>query len=149
MLEVDMIEDIRKYETKVFMGQTKRQLICWIISIILAVPVAILFPVSISNKILLAAGIIVPFFFLGKADASKGTKPEIMLIRYVYMKYLTPKKRKCVQKNPYRFELEKLRDRELKKKVQKLNGKEKRTFLMNESKNTVIYSDKPENKIYR
>lgn len=100
MKEVDIIEDVRKYEKKVFFGFSLRQAISLGISGILCATIkfALNIPSSIETLVLLLAVVIpIAFGFINPYDM----KMEKFLKDYFIHNVLPPANRKYITKNIY------------------------------------------------
>ena len=108
MIEVEMSDDIRKFETKFLGPFTMRQTVCTAIALLYAVPIAALINVSIDNKVLI--GFILAAPALGCGFIKFGGMPlEVFFIRVFYMYFLTPSKRKCKSVNTYKATLREMK----------------------------------------
>ena len=132
-LQCNMIQDIRKYETKVVGPFTKRQLICLLIALAYSVPLALLIPLSLVDKILIGSFLAMPGMLCGYIKID-GTPPEVFAVRYIYKYFLTPSKRTYKRLNVYEQELKKLQTENKKKET---------------GKNKITYSKNPEFRVYR
>lgn len=149
MIEVEMSDDIRKYETKTLGPFTTKQLVCIVISLIYSIPIALLTPVSIINKFLIGAALAIPCILCGYIKVN-GTPLEVMIFRFAYLSFLTPSKRKFIVQNPYRKHIENMKKAEEKEAFDKLTKKEKKKVLKEQKKNAnVTYSKQEQYKIYR
>ena len=93
MVEVEMSEDIRKFENKLVGGLTKRQLISVAIGVGLGAPLGIFVPGDITIKVLLVALVALPALLCGWVKLD-GMPLEILAVRAVYSNILCPRKRK-------------------------------------------------------
>jgi hypothetical protein len=149
MIDVEMSDDIRKYETKTFGPFTTRQIACIGIGAAFAIPVGMLLPIEdISNRILVIAVLLMPFILCGYVKMD-GTNFEVIALRWLYLYVLTPAKRKLVQPNVYKEKVaaDKAKDEQI--KLSKLPDKERRAYLNAKKKKIVQYSQRKEFKIYR
>ena len=148
MIEVEMNDDIRKFETK-FMGSfTKRQTICAGIGIVIGIIVAFiaskLFGVEdMTTKFMVGAIAAMPLFMCGWGKM-RGLPFELYVGKMIYRIYLTP----CIRKYKsvtYREELKKIRKKEETDKFNKMTPKERKQY----QKKKISYSQKKEYRIYR
>ena len=104
-INVMMPDDIRTHETKILGPFTKRDLICLTIGLAYTVPITLLVPASLENKFLIFLLCCMPAFLSAKVKI-KGLAFEIFVAKYLYLNFLTPKKRKYKTYNKYRAWLE-------------------------------------------
>lgn len=145
---VEMADDIRKFETKSVGPFTTRQLIWGLAGIGIALPIGLLLPFKLEDKILVSLVLAVPAFIMGfiKMDGMKG---EVLVIRYLYKKVLAPQRRKYISKNTFREDLERQEKIREKKKLSKMTASEKKKYEKEkQSKEKIVYSSKKENKVY-
>ena len=150
MIEVQMTDDIRKYETKTIGPFTTRQLVCIIIAAIITIPIAALTDFEWDNKMLLIVILSVPIVACGYVKMD-GAYFEVLALRFIYFFFLTPKKRKYVRKNVYKKYQEAIEKSEKEAKLQKLSESQRRAYRKHEEekkKASVKYSNKKELKIY-
>lgn len=148
MIEVEMSDDIRKYNTKVWGPFTKRQLICIVIGLVYSTPIALLIPVSLDNKMLIWGILIIPALACGYVTLD-GAAMEVMLLRIIYLYFLTPARRKCIQKNLFHEEMKQMEKIEEKQKLSRMTNSQRKTYLKKKEKKHVVYSNKKENKLYK
>lgn len=149
MIEVEMVDDIRKTETKTLGPFTTRQLISVVLASSYSIPIALHIPFDISLKIVFGILLALPVAMCGWVKLNK--EPfEIVLIRYVYKHFLTPCRRKVKQKNAYMESLKKVRKKEESAMIKKMSPKKRKAY-MKQKKNgkTVVYSQKKVYKIYK
>ena len=137
MIEVEMSDDIRKYDTNFIGSFSKRQCISLGLGCLLAIPIALALPLSMDNKVFIGFAIALPIILCGwiKMD---GMPFEVFIIRYIYRMILTPRKRKYKSKNAYRKYYDKI-------KASK-NGS---ATALKSKKNAVKYSQKKQYRIYK
>ena len=147
MIDVEMSDDIRKYEPKVAAGLTQRELTCICVGLVIDVPVALLLPLSISNKIFAAFIIAIPIAMCGfiKMD---GTYLEIFILRLLYLKVLTPAKRKMKRKNLFRKDMDEYKKEKEKLKLAQMTAEQRKQYTEMKNKKIVKYSSRKEYKIY-
>ena len=136
MIEVPMTDDIRKFETNIVGPFTLRQVVCVAVAALVAIPVFIFWEGEVTDKIfpaMIAAGPILAFGWI-KMD---GCPAEMILMRYLFTKFLAPPMRKALTESEYHKEFVKLKKEEQKKK----NGGK-------EVKEVIRYSNKKKNRIY-
>lgn len=147
-IEVQMTDDVRKYDTKVIGPFNKRQLMCVLIAIPCALP-GVLIPKDIVLKILFSIILATPALLCGWIKYH-GMYFEALFFRFLYLHVLTPKKRKYKSINLFRQaekEYEKKAERE---KIKSFSSKERKQYLKNKKKKqTVKYSKIPEYKVYK
>lgn len=154
MIQVEMTEDIRKYETKAVGPFTSRQIACIIIGCVYSIPIALLIPASWTNRMFIFMFLMAPAVMAGYCKLD-GTHFESLVFRIAYLYILTPTKRKYKSKNTWRKQLNKIKAKEKKQEMAKAQkaagktGKKKSGNKKKIDKPEVIYSKKPEFKIYR
>lgn len=143
MIEVEMSDDIRKYEPKLLGPLTKRQLICLILSALLFFPTYLFFSdiEDMTNRVLLSCIPAIPTILCGwmKYD---GAPFEIFVLRGFIINNYLPKQRK------YRSELrlkEKLDEIKKEERISKMSAKERK---QNAKKKKITYSKDKELKLY-
>ena len=146
MIDVEMNDDIRKYQPKLIGPFTKRQIISIVAGLAYSIPIAILVPTDISNKLFIGAILMIPALICGYATMD-GAPFEVVAIRMIYLYFLTPAKRKCKQPNAYYEELRKINKKEEQKKISKMTSAEKKEYQASHS--NVRYSNRKEFKIYK
>lgn len=149
MIEVEMVDDIRKTEPKTLGPLTTRQLICIILAGLYSIPLAWHLPLDISLKIVFGVMSALPVVLCGWVKVNN--EPfEIVMIRYIYKHFLTPCKRKVKQENPYKEALKKVRRKEEAAMVKKMPPNKRKAYLQKKKKGkTVVYSKKKAYKMYR
>jgi len=149
MIQVEMIDDIRKTETKAIGPLTLRQAICIIIAGSYSLPIAMILPVDIFTKIIVGFILALPVALCGWVKLNK--EPfEIVLTRYIYKHFLTPQKRKYKVVSPYKKALQKVRAEEKQEKINQMSAKEKAEYEKKLKKGKVItYSQDEDYKVYR
>lgn len=148
MIEVEMSEDIRKYEPKAVGPFTLRQLICFGIAAIIAIPIAILLPLRWDNKLLVACIIVVPIALCGYIKMD-GMPFEVLVLRLVYMYILTPGKRKYKRENTYRTAMKRMQKQEEQRKMAKMTPAQQKAYLRRKNrKKSIVYSKKRQFKVY-
>lgn len=147
MVQVEMSDDIRKYQTKSIGPFTTRQAVWLFIGILIGALCAIPLPLSWDNKIIIGGFTACPIAFCGfkKMD---GVNFEIFVIRYIYYKFLTPRKRKKKTRNSYKESLNQIRERKEKMKLRKMTPKQQKEYLKNKKNPKIEYSRKKAHKIY-
>ena len=149
MIEVEMVDDIRKTEPKAVGSLTTRQVICIILAGTYSIPIAVHIPFDITLKIV--TGILLALHVVMCGWIKLNNEPfEIVMIRYIYKHFLTPQKRKIKQENVYKETLKKIRRKEESDRIKKLSPAKRKDYLKKKkSGNTVVYSKKKSYKIYR
>lgn len=149
MIEVEMVDDIRKTEPKAVGSLTTRQVICIILAGTYSIPIAVHIPFDITLKIVTGILLALPVVMCGWIKLNN--EPfEIVMIRYIYKHFLTPQKRKIKQENVYKETLKKIRRKEESDRIKKLSPAKRKDYLKKKkSGNTVVYSKKKSYKIYR
>lgn len=149
MIEVEMIDDIRKTETKAVGSFTTRQVICIILAGTYSIPIAVHVPFDITLKIVTGILLALPVVMCGWIKLNN--EPfEIVMIRYIYKHFLTPCKRRAKQENVYKETLKKIRRKEETDKIKNMSPAKRKAYLKKKkSGNTVVYSKKKSYKIYR
>lgn len=148
MIQVEMIEDVRKTETKAIGPFTLRQVICIIISLVYSVPIALLIPVDWVVKLLIGFVLALPVTLCGWVKLNK--EPfEIVAMRYVYKYIFTPRKRKYKVINPYKAALKKVRSQKEVEYIASLSAKERKQYEKTQKEKTITYSEGEEYKVYK
>lgn len=148
MIVVEMNEDIRKKEVK-FMGPlTFRQVISIVIGCAYAVPIAIFLPFDIGTKLIVGFILALPAIACGWVKRD-GQHFETILIRSIYKRILTPRRRKkkdlCYQRPRQKLKREK--EKEF---LKSLSPKQRDAYIKAHKHGTVIrYSKSSMNKMYR
>ncbi len=135
-VEVQMTDDIRKFQNKVVGPLTFRQLICVGVAAVAAVPTFGLIPGEFTDKLLPVLAIVSPILAFGWVTMD-GCPAEMILMRILYAKYLAPPKRKALTESSYHKEYVKMKKKE---ELKKNGGKE--------VKKVVKYSQKKKNRVY-
>lgn len=149
MINVEMSDDIRKYETKTIGPFTSRQLVCLGIALSYAVPMALFLPLEIDSRIVIAAIAAVPVILCGYIKMD-GLKFEGIIMRMLYLYYLTPAKRKCKCENTFRQGINQIKLREEKRKLNKMTPKQQKMYEKKKTQQKqVTYSNKKQFKVYR
>ena len=128
MVEVEMTEDIRKFENKVVGGLTKRQIISVLIGGGIGVPLGVFIPGDMTVKILVAALVALPILLCGWVKLD-GMPLEILAIRTIYSYVLCPAKRKYKTTNPWRVLLTKYEKSVEKQKLSKMSPQKRKVYL--------------------
>ncbi len=147
MVSVEMNDDIRKFETKLIGPFTKRQTICFVVGIAYSLPVAMLVPTSLTNKIFIGLILAIPALICGYAKMD-GMYMESLFFRVIYLLFLTPSKRKYVTVNSFR---EMLKGKEKKRetaRLAKMSKSQQKAYHKRKS-SLPRYSKKKALKIYR
>ena len=147
MVEVEMNEDIRKYETKLIGQFTSRQVKGSALGIIFGVILmfissGILGISDIEIKIAIALIGALPFFMCGFGKMY-GLPYEIYFSRFIY-RLICPRVRKY-KSTTYRDELRKIRKEKEREKLNGMSKKEQKQY----QKHKVQYSKEKKCKIYR
>ncbi len=151
MIEVEMNEDIRRFEPKIIGMFTKRQAIAITIGVLYAIPIGLLLPIKdISNKIFVIIILIAPAAACGWIKLN-GCYFESLILRILYKFILTPQKRKYVYKNSYRELSDTVKEKEERAKMDKMTPEQRKAYLRKkEMKKKVVYNNKDEKlKIYK
>ena len=152
MINVQMSDDIRKFETKVISFLTFRQLICVFIGLLYSIPLSLLIKTGWETRIIWICLFASPAVAMGfiKWD---GLHFEGIVLRILYMYILTPSKRKVICKNPYREGIQYIKDKEEKAKLDKMTpAQQKKYKKLKEQKKVVRYNfdkSKEDLKIYK
>ena len=148
MIDVEMADDIRKYETKTLGMFTTRQLVALCIGAVYSLPIALLIPVSFENKLLIFGLLMAPAIICGFTKMD-GTNFEVVAIRMIYTFFLTPAKRKRIQKNTFREAMEKRDQKEEKIMLSKMSDSKRKEYEKNKKKKVIKYSNRKEFKVYK
>ena len=148
MIDVEMSDDIRKYETKTKGMFTTRQVVCIVIGLAVALPIGLLLPFKdFWNKILAIVFIALPFWFCG--HKVNGVNLEVLALRFIYLKYLTPAKRRVIQKNWFHESMNEYNRYLEKIKILKLNKSQRSEYEKMNKKGNIKYSIRKEYKVYK
>ncbi len=146
MLQVEMTDDIRKYDTK-FMGPfTKRQFISISVALVFAIPIAILIPGEIDMKLMVACLTGAPIALCGFVKLD-GAYLEVLALRWVYQKILTPPRRKYISPCEQREFLKKLERKEEINMLNKMTKKQRKAYELKKNRSVKYYNNK-EYKVY-
>lgn len=146
-IQVQMNDDITKYDTKVIGPLNKRELKCSLIAVGCALPGAIIAPDPVS-KVAWAIGLAAPALLCGWVTFY-GLPFEMLFFRFLYMK-ICPVKRKYHSVNIYQVTLDNMKKNEEKRKIAEMSPKERKKYQkLCAKKNKVIYSKMIQNRIYR
>ena len=146
MIQVQMSDDIRKFETKFLGPFTKRQLICIIIGIVCIIPVFLFVKLEYPPKAFIMLFVAMPAFICGFTKMD-GVNPEVWLMRMFYLWIHPRRKYKSVnQYAPYYKKIKKYREKE---KISKMSPKEKKAYIKRKNIGKVIYSKKIDYKVYK
>lgn len=152
MIEVQMTDDIRKFEPKTIGPFTTRQVICFLIAAVISIPIAFLTDLAIDNKIILVLVLGIPIAACGYVKMD-GAYFEVLSIRLIYFWFLTPKKRIYKRNNRYKEYIKALEKKEKDAKFAKLTESQKKAYRKYEQnkkkKKDIKYSNKKELKIYQ
>lgn len=148
MIKVIMTDDVRKYEIKTAGPFTTRQIICIALGFAYSIPIAMFVPMSWDNKILLIAVLAMPVIIAGfiKMD---GAKFEVLLLRILYLKILTPARRKYKSSNSFKEAMKSMEARLERKKLSKMDPKKRLEYQKSKVQKNVTYSTKLKYKVYR
>lgn len=148
-VEVEMNDDIRKYDIKTIGPFTTRQAVCTCIALLYAIPVGIWVPFSIEYKILMIAIVAAPMVAAGYIKID-GAKFETFLMRLLYWKVLAPGRRRYKSYNTFRKALKDMRKSSEKRHLAKMSEKQRKDYIKRKSAQKVIhYSRKPQYKVYK
>ena len=102
MAYVTVPKDLSKIKTKVFLGLTKRQLICFTPAVLLGVPLFFLLKESAGNSTatLCMMMVMLPFFLLAMYEKN-GQPLEVILKQMIETKFIRPKNRPYQTNNFY------------------------------------------------
>lgn len=150
MIEVEMTDDIRKYDTKLLGPFSKRQLVCSVIALAYSVPIGLLLPINgLGNRIITIFFLAVPVLSCGwfKMD---GAPLEVVVMRMIYMYFLTPAKRKYIKTCTFHEAMKQMDKEEEKNRISKMSKKDQKSYeKKKKNKPFVKYSNKSEFKIYK
>lgn len=147
MIDVEMTDDVRKYETKPILKLfTKRQGICIGAGIGVGLLIVGMLPIKdIIFKLITIALIAIPIAMCGFVQVN-GNYFEFVLLRFIYLKFLTPKKRRNKQNNLVKLKIQEIQKMEENERLKNLTPSQKKNYY--KKKNAVKYSSRPEYKIY-
>ncbi len=150
MVEVQMTDDVRKYDVKVMGNFNKRQLISLVIGMVYSVPITLIIPFGLMGKFIIWAILMTPALLCGWVKLM-GMTFEMFFFRWmIYLIGIVPRKRKYKTNLTYR-EMEKKLDKEEERKLlEQMTSKEQKKYLKEKEKGKeIVYSKNPEYKIYR
>ena len=148
MIDVEMSDDIRKYETKSIGMFTPRQFACIVLGLVVALPIGLFLPINdVWNKIIVIILLALPIWLCGYKI--NGTNFEVLVIRFIYLYYLTPAKRKSVQKNWFHEDMNAYNKNLEKIKLLKLDKSQRSEYEKAHKKGNVKYSIRKEYKVFR
>lgn len=147
MIDVEMTDDVRKYETKPILKLfTIRQGICVGAGIGVGLLIGGMLPIKdITFKLITIALIAIPIAMCGFVQVN-GNYFEFVLLRFIYLKFLTPQKRRNKQKNLVKLKIQEIQKSEENERLKNLTPSQKKNYY--KKKNAVKYSSRPEFKIY-
>lgn len=148
MINVEMTDDIRKFETKTTGPFTTRQLICIGIACLYSFPIALSIPTSLSNKLLIGFIIAMPVVLCGYIKMD-GAYFEVLALRILYLKFLAPKKRKYIAPNSFREEMKMFEKRKESQLMAKMTSSQRKKYIKSKEQKSITYSKKREYKVYR
>lgn len=151
MIDVEMSDDIRKYETKTIGSFTTRQVVCMVIGFTVGIPIGFLLPIeSMENKLFVSALFAIPIILCGFVKMD-GVYFEVIALRMIYLFFLTPAKRKAILSNSFHESMNKQKAKEERTRLSKLSeSKRKEYYARKKNKAKFIkYSLKKEYKIYQ
>ena len=149
MITVEMPDDVRQYENKVWGPFTFRQLICIGIGLLYSVPIALLIPAATQDKVLIWSVLIAPAVACGYVKMH-GIYFEQIVLNLLYLFVLTPRKRKQVRKSDFRQQYDSLLKKEEEAKLSKMTAAQKKQYMERYGKNKkIIYSNRKEFKVYK
>lgn len=142
MISIEMTDDIRKFQPKIVGNFTMRQIVCTALGLGISLPLALALCDTWDNRLLIIGLIGAPIVACG--FTSMNNLPlEIFAIRYVYFKFLTPRKRKYKIENSFRRDMEAYKKQVEKKKLSKLKPEQRNAYIKNkQQKKNVTYSKK-------
>lgn len=147
MIDVEMTDDVRKYETKPILKIfTVRQGICVGAGIGVGLIIGGMLPIKdITFKLIAIALIAIPIAMCGFVQLN-GNYFEFVILRFIYLKFLTPQKRRNKQKNLAKMKIQEIQKADENEKLKNLTPSQKKKYY--KKKTSVKYSSKPEYKIY-
>lgn len=145
-VEIQMSEDIRKYQTKFIFDFTKRQAVCIGIGAVCgAIGMNIVPGANAMVKVALFIGF-AAFPILCGWIRPENMPLEVFLARWLYFMFLTPAKRKYKEINHYRAIIKQIEARDERKITAGMTPAQKKEYL--KQKKTIIYSTRPDRKFY-
>lgn len=137
MLEVRMLNDIRKYEPKLLGPFTARQLICVLIAVPIFVLLLILLPIdNFLYRVIAALVPALPPIMCGYVKVGN-MHMEKYVMRVVYKNYLTPRKRAYKVENSLKKEFTK-KDKISEEEFKQMSKKEKKEYQKQQNKKKEI-----------
>ena len=147
-VEVEMNDDVRKYETKTFGPFTTRQMVCILIAMSYSIPIGIFAPLALDNKILLIIVVALPVLLAGYIQID-GTTFEVLLLRILYWKILAPGRRRYKMHNTFREALNRMNDSQERRYISRMSEKDRKEYLKKKKAKKVIkYSKNRKYKVY-
>jgi hypothetical protein len=151
MLQVEMTDDIRKYQPKLVGPFTTRQCVCIMIGLLFALPAAFLIHTEdITNRIVIFCCIAAPFIACGYVKMD-GAYLEVLLIRALYSFFLAPPKRKQVVNNTFKEYMDFLEKKKEQQKMSKMTKRELKKYTAQKASKKVVkyYDNDPKNKAFK
>lgn len=150
MIQVEMVDDIRKYEPKLIGPFSKRQSIAISIGVVLGLILMNIIPLSNSTEkfaVFIFSVVAVGLFGWITMD---GTPLEIVLVRMIYLYFLTPSKRKYASSCTFKTDMRNMERLIEKDKLSRMSPRERKAYEKEKAKKNIItYSDNPEFREYR
>ena len=147
-VEVEMTDDIRKYEPKTFGPFTTRQTVCLFIALAYSIPVGLFVPTSIDNKILIIIVVALPTIMAGYLKMD-GANFEVLVLRLLYFKILAPGRRRYKSYNTFRAAMSQMEKKMERKQLARMSESSRKDYLdRKKQKKVVRYSRKKDFKIY-
>ena len=148
MIEVQMSDDIRKYEPKFVGPFNKRQFICVAIGAGIGVLGALISPGDAYVKVGVFLVLTLIPASLGYINPN-GTYAEIFIARLIYKFFLAPGKRKYKRENTYKKAITEMLEAEERAKISRMSPQEqKKYYKKKETSKVVKYSNKKEYRMY-
>lgn len=140
MVEANVPDDIRKYQTKVFGPFTQRQMVSTGIAILVLTPIAIILScigINIGISILVAAIPAFPVMLCGFVKINN-TNAEVVLLRIIYTKILTPALRKNIKESDLYKKIQEYKKAKYENSLSDRRARDRRAY----KKGKVVYNKK-------
>lgn len=146
MIRVQMSDDIRKYEPKLVGPFSTRQLVAVVVASVFFLIAFVLLPkMDVTIRCLLALLIASPAACCGFVKM-QGKPFEVIVIKIIYLFFLTPAKRKNRTEHEYRKEFYKIKHEDELRKVAALTPSQRKTY--EKKKKEITYGKTKENRKY-
>lgn len=148
MIYVEMTDDIRRYKTKFVGPFTKRQLVCVGLALLIGLPVFFGIPGTTDTKLIASCVVALPIGMCGFATMD-GSPLEIIALRFIYSKILTPAKRKNISTTWFKETIDGIKKENERKMYANLTKKQRKKYDALKNKPVKYYNNDKLYKIYK